>query len=194
MGILVANVITVFLVSVAGQNGLSKAETLKLYQRVEQNLERQLDVDVRVTRFKRVRNLFKEEFTLSRRLALLRRWEGWFYRRDRNFSVLKIAVLPPIVEAGSFWLAGYATSCAYRRLNPVAYSNAENANKYGQPRFEHSVAGATHETAHLICAKHDDSGPNFMHSDVLRQVDLAPGGLTFFPKALTEISGYLERH
>ncbi len=160
--------ITVNLVIAQGPNSLTKQEADQLFNEANIQLTSQIGQPLRIKHYRFISNPFAEEQkSLSKRLRLLRLWDGWFKRRGVGADV-NFAITPPFEDGGLYWLAGYAEGICDR--GGVGYSTAETHNNYGAPRFEHSKVAFLHELGHLIGAPHEDSN-TIMHGDATARTD-----------------------
>ena len=182
--------IKVSLVNASGENGISNERALELFTNVKQLYSEDLALTLKLVKYRKRRNPYKQTLETSNRLRVLRGWEGYFKRRrDTNKAVLHLVIMNPIKDQGHYWLAGYANgTCMYKRLTPVAVSNAEEYNSVGVPRFAHSTYALAHEAGHLLGAPHDDSLPaTVMHSACMAYVDAQGGELHFSQSSFSKI-------
>lgn len=186
--------ITIDLVHVLGKHSLSKERSQELINIAKDEYKNQADIIIKIKYF-RVRN---DRITqnLNNRLSILRYFERVFYNRRKYRATVSFAVLPPIQDNGTYFLAGYANgTCRLGSNFGVAVSNAEETNNAKVPRFFHSVVGFMHELGHLLGASHLNTVPaTIMHSNALAYVD-AQGGtiLNFHRNSIKQIYNCLSK-
>lgn len=160
--------ITVNLVVAQGPNSLTKQEADQLFNESNIQFVSQIGEPLRIKHYRFITNPFPEEQKkLSKRLRMLRLWDGWFARRGVGADI-NFAITPPFEEGGLYWLAGYSEAIC--KKGGVAYSTAEVFNNYGAPRFEHSKVAFLHELGHLVGAPHEDSN-TIMHADATARTE-----------------------
>lgn len=162
--------IQVYIVHVAGKNGVSRERARELFSEAAKIYQTELKIELRVKQFVSRGNPFGGRYStldISDRRNLLRLWEGWF-KRYRDKDDLKLAILPPIYEQNVYWIAGIANGiCSRGRINPVAYANATEEDSLGHYRTKQGIVALSHELAHELGATHIDAYPNIMHSAAL---------------------------
>lgn len=160
--------ISVNLVVAQGPNSLTKEQVDDLFNAANTQFTLQMGQPLVIKKYRFITNPFPEEQKkLSKRLRLLRLWEGWFDRHGVGAEV-NFAITPPFDDSGLYWLAGYSEAIC--KKGGVAYSTAEMANNYGTPRFEHSRVAFMHELGHVVGAPHEDSN-TIMHADATARTD-----------------------
>lgn len=160
--------VRVNLIVAQGPNSLTKEEADQLFNESNIQFTSQIGEPLVIRNYRFVTNPFPEEQkSLSKRLRLLRLWDGWLERRALSAEV-NFVITPPFEEGGKYWLAGYAEGVCKRK--GVAYSTAERFNNDGAPRFEHSKVAFLHELGHLVGAPHEDSN-TIMHADATARTD-----------------------
>lgn len=155
--LLAAAPIKVHLYSASGFNALTPERVDEMFAMVADYWRAQKGIDLVVTKRRYIKNKFKQYHCISElcRFKLLQAWRKWAAKRNNNRKILKLIVLPPIVDGGSWYLAGYAAShCSLLVGDSVAYAAAQEYNAQGVPRFWHSAVGLAHEIGHLLGAAH----------------------------------------
>src|SRR4051812_9874117 len=116
-----ATSVQVFLVHVPGPDGLTRDQTLQMFNEAKAVYEHDVGITLTLAKFVSAPDHYTT--TLSNRRSFLRRWEG-FFKRYSSRSLLNMVVLPPINEGGKLWLTGYSNStCSYGKSLGVAYTN-----------------------------------------------------------------------
>lgn len=149
--------IKVHLYSASGFNALAPERVDQMFAMAADYWRIQKGVDLVVTKRRYVKNKFKQFHCISEscRLKLLHAWRKWAAKRNNNRKILKIFVLPPIVDQGAYYVAGFAAGhCTYTLGDSVLYTTAQEYNAQGVPRFWHSAISLTHEIGHLLGASH----------------------------------------
>lgn len=183
--------VNVDLISVAGENALTKEESLQSFEVMKQKYADETGVDLQLVAFRRVGNPFKNVRKLEQRFILLDKWKGYFARHSKQKTTIHVAQTPPLIsrENGKkvYWIAGVADTGCSRKKFGVAYAVGEMKNADGLARFIHSVYGLMHEVGHLLGADHDDELPGtIMNSAPLIYVG-ADGQLHFSQKSINQI-------
>jgi hypothetical protein len=186
-----AQTVKINIIHARGPYALSEKRAQELIAQVINIYQDQLGIDLFLVNFKTIKNPYSKLKLLSQRQHILSAWKRYFNRKSK--SEINLAILPPLQDFNAIWLAGIANQiCAINRITPVAYSNAEEFNFENQPRFLHSIFGATHEIGHLLGAQHDSSLPkSIMHPDPLSTID-ETGPLKFSNKSKKEIFNCLK--
>lgn len=169
-----ATPIKVHLYSTTGPFALTQQRADELFGAASGAIRDELGVDLIVTKRRVMKDRFKTTHCLSEtcRLARLNKWQNYFQKRNKKKSILKVLILPPIIDGDKRYIAGYASAtCAYRNSNPVMYVNAQEYNQDGVPRFLQAAHGLAHEMLHLIGGKHLDTEPNVMHGNTMALVE-----------------------
>jgi len=160
--------ISVNLVVAQGPNSLTREEADNLFNAANMQFTLQMGEPLVLKKYRVISNPFPEEQKkLSKRLRLLRLWDGWFKRRGVGADV-NYAITPPFEDGGLYWMAGYSEGVC--KKNGTAYSTAEMFNNYGAPRFEHSLVAFLHELGHIVGGEHEDSN-TLMHADALARTE-----------------------
>lgn len=98
-------------------------------------------------------------------------FSSWYVKngtvKNEQFNIL---LDPPIEVQGINYMGGYAWLGGYWTKS-FAYCNAMAVNDRGEARVRHLVQCIRHELYHLLCAQHDDTGPNIMHSNALAKYE-----------------------
>lgn len=160
--------ITVNLVVAQGPNSLTREQIDEMFNASNLQFTMQMEEPLIIKAYKFTGNPFpNEQMKLSKRLRLLRLWQGYFRRNPKGADV-NIAVTPPIQDMGMFWLAGYSEAIC--KKGGRAYSTAEFRNERLDYRFDHSRVAFMHELGHLLGAPHEDSN-TIMHADAIARTE-----------------------
>jgi len=182
--------VDVSFIATSGVNGLTCDEAMEAFKDVQKIYKEQLRINLNLRWTRCMKNRGPVQ-TLNNRLTVLNWWKTFFSvpGRNKGTRVLHFALLNPIKEGDTFWLAGYAIRvCAYKRTLPVALSNGELQNALGLPRYKQTVIGMCHESGHLLGADHDDDLPvTIMNPDPLPHVPEYEGWMPFSSKSKRQI-------
>jgi hypothetical protein len=123
-----------------------------------------IGIPVKIRSF-RVERGFGSRYTLSEAHEYLGDCEALnINRRYKNLSLYH-CIFPPILDNGSWWIAGHAEGVCQK--GRYSYSNAESKNPItGALRVYQSMIAQRHEIAHLLGAN-DSSGCSLMSTGVL---------------------------
>lgn len=167
-------VIKISVVNAIGENSLPQEKVKELFVISKEYYKTQLNLDLRIIKYRKRQNRYLQDLSFSRRTAVLRKWEKYFLRRgEADPNIIKMVLMNPVKVDGTYWLAGISNGiCSYRSMNPVAYSNGELYNAEGILRFLQSIVAFLHETLHLLGANHDNNlPPTIMNADALPYVE-----------------------
>jgi len=158
-----SNVIKVDLISVAGENALTKSEALQSFKDTARIYAEETGLVLELAAFRRVGNPFGKWQQLSQQIPLLYKWQGWFQRHGPSNTILHMAITPPLRSRVNgkkvYWIAGVANgTCRVNRFG-VGYATGEMKNQDGAARYVQSVVAVAHEVGHLLGASHDNTLP-----------------------------------
>lgn len=159
------------IIQVQGELSVSEDQFKQMYRKASWYF-REMGLVLRLRRTVLNDNPCEDEHSISSiipELACLRNYaidRGWYPARARTMNFF---LLPPWLtenESGkTAWIGGivYALCNNFGIGNASAHQLVDGV--FGPDRLPHSAVVLAHETAHMLCAKHEDKTINLMHPD-----------------------------
>jgi hypothetical protein len=161
--------ISVNLVVAQGPGSLTKAQVDDLFNAANMQFTLQMGQPLVLREYRFFSNPFAKEHTsYSKRLRVLRLWQGWFRRHPTPGAEVNFAITPPFTWDNKQWMVGYSGQICSK--GGQAYATGEATNEVGTPRLLHSQVIFMHELGHIVGGTHEDSN-TIMHADALSRTD-----------------------
>ena len=140
-----------------GYHAVPQVQARRICDQFADKMTGEARVRTRLRRFTSIKSPFSRNLASidqNDRLELLYSVKRAFNRMKNNYDI-NIAILPPIVDGGYDWIAGYAFQC---RQYGHAYVTAMEKNVDGVYRIPQVTLAVAHEGSHVGGAKHRDYG------------------------------------